>query len=56
MKKISIDFEDETHKELLRIKYEKAMNDEKVTIGEMVKAAVSEWLKKQNDEKAKKNL
>lgn len=51
MKKISIDFEDETHKELLRLKYEKAMKDEKVTIGEMVKTAVKEWLKRQENEK-----
>ena len=47
MKKVSIEFEDETHKELLRIKYEKAMKDEKLTIGEMVKIAVAEWLEKQ---------
>ncbi|MFY7883698.1 MAG: hypothetical protein ACOVOV_04620 [Dolichospermum sp.] len=46
MKKVSIEFEDEIHKELLRIKYEKAMNDEKLTIGEMVKIAVKEWLEK----------
>jgi len=47
MKKVSIEFEDETHKELLKIKYEKAMKDEKLTIGEMVKMAVKEWLEKQ---------
>jgi hypothetical protein len=47
MKKVSIEFEDETHKELLRIKYEKAMKDEKLTIGEMIKLAVADWLEKQ---------
>lgn len=54
MKKVSVEFEDDIHKELLRIKYEKAMNDEKFTIHEMVRIAVKEWLeklKKENENK-----
>ena len=47
MKKISIDLPDDVHKELLRIKYEKAMNDESITIAEMARAAIAEWLEKQ---------
>lgn len=55
MKKISIDLEDELHKELLRIKYEKAMKDEPVTIGEMARQAIKEWIQKQKaDEKEAK--
>jgi hypothetical protein len=50
MKKVSVEFEDDVHKELLKIKYEKAINDEKLTINDMVKIAVSEWLARQKQE------
>lgn len=47
MKKISIDLPEDTHKQLLKIKYEKAMKDENITIGEMARTAIQEWLEKQ---------
>lgn len=47
MRKISIDFADETYKELMKIKYEKDINEnEKISLGELVREAVKEWLEK----------
>lgn len=47
MKKISVDLEDDIHKELLKIKYEKAMKDENISIAEMIRQATKEWLAQQ---------
>jgi hypothetical protein len=52
MKKVSIEFEDDVHKELLKMKYEKAMKDEKITIAEIIRKAVDEFIQK---EKASQN-
>lgn len=52
MRKISIDLPDDIYKELMKIKYEKDINEnEKIAIGEIVREAVKEWLKRQEDEK-----
>jgi hypothetical protein len=47
MKKVSIEFEDDVHKELLKMKYEKAMKDEKITIAEIIRKAVDEFIEKE---------
>lgn len=50
MRKISIDIPDDVYKELMRIKYEKDINDnEKISISELIREAIKEWLTKQNN-------
>lgn len=47
MRKISIDLPDDIYKELMKIKYEKDINDnEKISLGEIVREAIKEWLEK----------
>jgi len=53
MRKISIDLPDDVYKELMKIKYEKDINDnEKISLGEIVREAIKEWLEKQKVSKA----
>lgn len=50
MRKISIDLPDDIYKELMKIKYEKDINDnEKISLGEIVREAIKEWLEKQKE-------
>lgn len=50
MRKISIDIPDDVYKELMKIKYEKDINDnEKISISELIREAIKEWLTKQNN-------
>lgn len=50
MRKISIDLPDDVYKELMKIKYEKDINDnEKISLGEIVREAIKEWLEKQKE-------
>lgn len=47
MRKISIDLPDDIYKELMKIKYEKDINDnEKISLGEIVREAIKGWLEK----------
>lgn len=53
MRKISIDLPDDIYKELMKIKYEKDINDnEKISLGEIVREAIKDWLEKQKVSKA----
>ncbi|RAJ92204.1 hypothetical protein LX87_05172 [Larkinella arboricola] len=55
MRKISIDLPDDIYKELMRIKYEKDVNEnEKISIGELVRQAVKEWLDNNKETPAQK--
>jgi Arc/MetJ-type ribon-helix-helix transcriptional regulator len=48
MRKVSVDLPDDVYRELIRIKYEKDVNEnEKVPVGELIRVAVKEWLDKQ---------
>lgn len=51
MKKVSIDLPDEIHKELLKVKFEKAMKDEKISIGDIAREAIQDWLVKYKAQK-----
>jgi predicted CopG family antitoxin len=52
MRKISIDIPDDIYKELMKMKYDKDINDNvKISLGELVREAIKEWLEKQQEEK-----
>lgn len=54
MRKISIDIPDDVYKELMKMKYEKDINDNvKISLGELVREAVKEWLERQTQENEK---
>lgn len=59
MRKISIDIPDDVYKELMKMKYEKDINDNvKISLGELVREAVKEWLERQTQghEKAEEQI
>ena len=47
MKKLSVVLDEDVHKELLRLKFEKAMADENISMADMIREAVTDWLVKQ---------
>lgn len=48
MRKLSINLPDEIYKELARIKFERDMNlDEKISLGDLIRQALREWLEKE---------
>lgn len=47
MRKLSIDLPDEMYKELATIKYQRMLQDKQISIGDLIRQALREWLEKE---------
>lgn len=47
MRKLSIDLPDEMYKELATIKFQKMLEDNQTSIGDLIRQAIREWLEKE---------
>jgi metal-responsive CopG/Arc/MetJ family transcriptional regulator len=54
MRKLSIDLPDEMYKELATIKFQKMLEDNQTSIGDLIRQAIREWLEKERLKKEEK--